>query len=285
MFKQPIQDIIKTRISQRTYLDQKISNSTIEELKTFFNQNTIGPFGNKARFEMIEVPTDNKTEKKKFGTYGFISGAQYFIVGAISQGNNSLEDFGYLMEKIILFATDLGLGTCWLGGTFKKSNFAEKIALKDDEILPAITPIGYTPKNQGLIKNIIRLAVNANNRKPWENLFFKNSFNSPLTPSEAGVYQPILEGVRLGPSAKNGQPWRIVCDFDDKIFHFFIQKKDPKNPESKVMNFQRLDIGIAFCHFDLVAKDLGLKGRWMFDDPKLETTPQIREYIMSWKQE
>ena len=54
-------------------------------------------------------------------------GATGFIVGAAERTPKDLEDFGYLMEHVILFATDLGMGTCWLGGTFSKSRFAGKI--------------------------------------------------------------------------------------------------------------------------------------------------------------
>jgi hypothetical protein len=95
------------------------------------------------------------------------------------------------MEKIILFATDLDRNAGL--EELLKIQFCREVALKDDEILRN-SPIWYTPKNQGLIKNIIRLAVNANNRKPWEKLFFKNSFNSPLTPSKLGSTNLFLEG-------------------------------------------------------------------------------------------
>ena len=55
-------------------------------------------------------------------------------------GEKNLEDFGYTMERIILFATDLGLGTCWLGGSFTKSRFAEKISANGSERVPAEAP-------------------------------------------------------------------------------------------------------------------------------------------------
>jgi len=42
------------------------------------------------------------------------------------RGDKNLEDFGYLMEEAILFATGLGLGTCWLGGSFTKSGLPKR---------------------------------------------------------------------------------------------------------------------------------------------------------------
>ena len=47
------------------------------------------------------------------------------------------------MEKAILYATGLGLGSCWLGGTFRRSRFAERISARSDEIVPAVASLGY----------------------------------------------------------------------------------------------------------------------------------------------
>ncbi len=41
------------------------------------------------------------------GTYGVIKGAGVFLVGAMERGHRDMEDFGYLFEQIILFATEL----------------------------------------------------------------------------------------------------------------------------------------------------------------------------------
>ena len=53
----------------------------------------------------------------KLGTYGFIKGAYSFIASSTVREEFALESLGYQMEKIVLKATELGLGTCWLGGT------------------------------------------------------------------------------------------------------------------------------------------------------------------------
>jgi hypothetical protein len=42
-----------------------------------------------------------------------------------------------------------------------------------------------------------------------------------------------------------------------------------------------LDIGIAVCHFDLSAKELGMKGKWGFNEPIIERTKELK-YIISW---
>ena len=67
----------------------------------------------------------------------------------------NLEDFGYLTESIILYATDLGLGTCWLGGSFTRSTFIERFPLAPSETMPAVVAIGY-PKPESRSTDLIR---------------------------------------------------------------------------------------------------------------------------------
>jgi hypothetical protein len=40
-------------------------------------------------------------------------------------------------------------------------------------------------------------------------------------------------------------------------------------------------MGIAMCHFELAAQELGLQGSWFIDEPKL-MVPEGTEYTVSW---
>ncbi len=51
----------------------------------------------------------------------------------------------------------------------------------------------------------------------------------------------------------------------------------------KVEDLQRIDMGIAMAHFDLTARELGLIGQWVIDEPHLEKTDEQIEYTISWK--
>jgi hypothetical protein len=46
------------------------------------------------------------------------------------------------------------------------------------------------------------------------------------------------------------------------------------------VSLQEIDMGIALCHFELTARELGLPGGWRQDD----TAPKIKswEYVASW---
>jgi len=62
--------------------------------------------------------------------------------------------------------------------------------------------------------------------------------------------------VRLAPSAVNRQPWRMVVM--DDVVHFYLQRA--KSLGGGKLDMQKIDMGIALCHFELMAKELGFKG-------------------------
>jgi hypothetical protein len=87
---------------------------------------------------------------------------------------------------------------------------------------------------------------------------------------DTGDFEIPLEMVRLSPSASNKQPWRIVKEKKKNVFHFFIKRNKmyKKNIELlQLSDLQRIDIGIAMCHFELTAQEANLKGKWVEDDP------------------
>jgi hypothetical protein len=47
-------------------------------------------------------------------------------------------------------------------------------------------------------------------------------------------------------------------------------------------DLQRVDMGIAMCHFELTAKELGIVGKWKISDPGSISVPQDTEYVVSW---
>jgi nitroreductase len=282
-FSKSIVEIIKERTSWRTYLNKLIEREPRNQIDKLLKLEDIeSPFkklSGSSRFQLINVPEFDPEENIKIGTYGMIKGAQEFIAGATEKSKYDLENYGYIFETVILAATDMNLKTCWLGGTFKRSQFSKMVQLKDNEIIPAITPIGY-PAPRRLKERFIRSLAKAKVRKSWNEIFYTGDFHTPINQESIGEYKTILEMVRLGPSAGNKQPWRILKDVNRDVFHFFVKYPDSKRG-SIYNKIVRLDIGIAVCHFDLTANELGLKGRWEFLNPDF-TKPESLKYAISW---
>jgi hypothetical protein len=284
LYSKPVTEIIRQRFSCRKCLEKPIAEDQRQHLADFISSAGRGPLGTPVRFELVAATEQDRKSLKGLGTYGFIRGAAGFIVGAVGHSEKNLEDYGYVMEKIILCATDIGLGTCWLGGTFTKSGFAKKISAADGELVPAVTSVGYVAQRGGF-DGRMRQFVGADNRMPWENLFFKEKFGIPLSSDEAGAYSVPLEMVRKGPSASNKQPWRIVKE--GNTWHFYIKRTKGYGNSFTfrllgLADLQRVDMGIAMSHFELTANELGLKGTWAIQEPAIAKPDSLTEYTISW---
>lgn len=275
MFKKSIVETIKDRHSWRDYSSKQIEPEKLEILKKVF-KGLQPPFGNIPVFDIVEI--SDGPEIKKLGTYGFIKGAKLFISGKIKQSPLCWEDYGWWMENIILLATEIGLSTCWLGGTFNRKNFGEKLNLAEDESIPAISPVGYGEEKRSLRDMVIRWGAGSHKRKAWELLFFEEDFSTPLA-EDAGIYTLPLAMLRLAPSASNKQPWRIVKQ--KECFHFYVRRTLGYNQFFGV-DLQQIDMGIAMLHFELTCKEQGLNGKWEIKNPALQNVQENTEYIVSW---
>ena len=273
-------DTMQKRISCRTYRRDSVAPEIIDGLRRFMMSNAEGPFGSRLRFDIFEFDHMNRDEIRACGTYGVIKGARHYIAGAVVKQPYAMEDFGYGMEKMVLQATALGLGTCWLGGTFKRSGFAAKLQLAEGELLPAVTPIGYASDKKSVVDRVFRFSAGSHKRKPWHELFF-NQDGYALPREAAGPYETALECVRIGPSASNKQPWRIIMDDGGKRFHFFLERTPGYSGVYGDIQLQNVDMGIAMCHFELSVREIGLHGYWQSDDPKINSGRT--DYIASWE--
>lgn len=231
------------------------------------------PFGSRLRFALLDAASADGTKEVRLGTYGVIRGAPCFVAGAVRDGDGALEDYGFALERIVLQLTTMGLGTCWLAGTYRRSRFAQQLALEGDELLPAVTPVGHPAARSSPIDVAFRLGAGSSRRRAWEKLF-------TVSREAAGPWAPCLEAMRRGPSAMNAQPWRIAKDPRRPVFHLGLVRPAPKR------SMRRLDAGIAMCHFALVAAELGLAGSWVAPGSLREAArppaPPGTVHVASW---
>jgi hypothetical protein len=117
---------------------------------------------------------------------------------------------------------------------------------------------------------------------PWDKLFYLNNGN-PLSPDDQnlGEYKTPLECVRLAPYAMNKQPWRVGRGKGEiSVFHFYLMRPPGYEKSIKDVKLQNVDMGIALCHFEVSAKELGLNGSWEVQNPQIKT--ENWEYVASW---
>ncbi len=271
-----INNAIKERYSVRTYLKKPVSDEIKDKIMSYAEKLN-NPFGVKINFKFIEKSTSANGEK--LGTYGFIKGADLFIGATVPKVKCAQEALGYDFEKLILYITSLGLGTCWLGGTFNKSAFAEEMKVDENELFPIITPVGYPATRMRITEKVFRHSLKADNRLDWDELFFYKNSYTPLNKETAGEYTYALEMLRLSPSAKNKQPWKVV--FDGKAFHF-IQLYAHADNDGSGQEMHRIDMGIAICHFHLAAVESNLNGYFKKYESLDFDLPEGTAYITSW---
>lgn len=270
--------VIPVRTSRRSYTSQGISPEQLEKINALIQVHQTGPLGSQASLTLVSRELESN-KKLRLGTYGFIQGARYFLAGQSLPKTDQLLDYAYVLEHIILELTALGIGTCWLGGTFDRGEFSRAIDLKSGCVIPAITPVGIATSMRSLGDRIIRAGAGSKKRKDWEELFFFENSLLPYDPELKGSLTRCLDMVRLSPSASNNQPWRILVA-DHKV-HFYLNRKPGYQRTFGAVDIQMLDIGIAMCHFELSAKHLDMKGQWYREDPS--GTIFDWEYIISYK--
>lgn len=277
-------EIIKKRYSCRSYTGKHISVADRERLVEQINRSASGPFGSRPAFKLVASEPGDRESLRGLGTYGFIRKPAGFIIGSVSESPMYLEDFGCCMERIILHATGIGLGTCWLGGTFKKSKFAERACIGENKEIPAVAAVGYIAENRTITEALIRIGAGSDKRKSVHELFFSHELKRLDSGFYSSSYGTVLEMVRIAPSASNRQPWRIVRGRSGNDFHFFLERtKGYEKSRFIKSDLQRVDMGIAMCHFELAAKESGLKGSWIRKKPPDLNMSTAWEYIASWK--
>lgn len=261
--------LAKSRRSVRSFDQREISEQDMQKLSEFLPQ-TSNPYSIPVEFCFLDAKKDKLTCPVVIGT-------DTYIGGKISICEHMNEAFGYSFEKLVLYAQSIGIGTVWLGGTMDRAAFEQAMKLSENEAMPCASPLGYPAKKMSLREEMMRKAIKADSRMDFEELFFDDSFEVPLSQEKVGELADAFEAVRLAPSAVNKQPWRIVrCD---DTFHFFLKRS--KGFGGGTLDMQKIDMGIALCHFDLAAREKGYSPSFVINEPESISSADV-EYIASF---
>ncbi len=270
-------ETVRARRSTRNYSGQPIGDAHRQAVEAELARLSAGY---PVRLALLKNEFQGKADAagKQFGTYGVIKRPEAFLAAVIPNTRDGLLDAGAALEKAVLLCTSLGLGSCWLGGSFKRDEFGSALAVGEGELIPAVISLGYPAEKEGLLGSVMRWGAKSDQRKPFDALFFDGGFGSPLSPGDDEL-SAALQMVRLGPSASNKQPWRAVKA--PGAVHFYIAHT-PGYAKMMPFDMQMLDLGIAMAHFELAARAKGVAGGWAQADPRLPDVPDQTEYLRSW---
>lgn len=232
-----ITKIIAERRSVRTFnTSRPVSDEVANTLRQAIN-NASSPFGGEVSIALKKFDIEGSFRPS---TYGTITGAQYYFLMGTDSTEQAQLSLGFRMEQVVLKATALGLGTCWIAATFKGTTFANAANFPPSTPLQVVMPVGYPAEKKSLTERIMRAAIRSTKRRPLDELFIVNADSPFLQP---------LEMMRLAPSSTNSQPWR--ADVIGGTVYFYYENKS----EASV-----LDLGIGLSHFYLAAKAKGIEG-------------------------
>ena len=132
---------IHQRISRRSYLPAPIEEEKLAVLKEEIEK------ANRESGLTITLLEDGSEAFDGVKSYGMFSGVRSLIVlKGFEETEHLREKAGYYGERLVLAATALGLGTCWVGGTFDKES--EVFALQKGEPQGEGDPRGHAPQDK-----------------------------------------------------------------------------------------------------------------------------------------
>jgi len=150
-------------------------------------------------------------------------------------------------EDLVLWLTEAGLGTCWLGG-INQREVGESLGLGADTFIPAVIPFGK-PKPQVKARDMDHIMYRriSRKRRPLPDIAYQETIDQPYTlprlekgpfstsrtQDVAGLLRQLkekressgdapiplvvdacLEAARIAPSAGNSQKWHFVVVSD-----------------------------------------------------------------------
>lgn len=252
--RQQMYDMIFERHSRRKYISKSLRKEEYESMENLVQE--LNNSTEEIRIDFQQGRTD-EIFKGIIGGYGKITNAPAYAVFISDTKGNNIEKVGYYGECLILAATELGLGTCWVSGTFNSDVVGKKIKLRENEKIHAITPIGYPEENYESSEKFLRMIARSNRRKSLADIC--PDMGSKDLPE---WFVSGLEAARLAPSAINKQPW--IFSYEDNTAKITAVNKS---------DMARLDCGIAMLHFELGTLHKGVTGKW-----KALSKPEVALY-------
>ncbi len=264
-----VTQLMRSRKSIRSFDGQPVRPEIIEKLARYA-ETIRNPYGIPVQFKLLDAADHGLSSP-------VLTGEKLYVGAKLARVPHAEEALGYSMEQFLLYAQSLGLGSVWIGGTMNRSVFERAMCLNEGEFMPCVSPLGVPAKKPSLRESMMRRGVQADRRNAFESMFFEGAQDIPLPPGHAGVLAEALEMVRLGPSAVNKQPWRVIVT--PGAAHFYL-KPGHGFTDGPAGNMQKIDMGIALCHFALAAEESGLSLRFALEKPALQTNGL--EYIASY---
>ena len=221
-----------------------------------------------------------------------VVGGHEFLVAIAPREYNRLAviDVGRCLQRIVLHATRMGLGTCWIGpGANHESvirHLGDRFDTEQDHII-CVCAVGYTSKFWPLSVRGISLLMHR--RLPLTDLFFAGPhFLEPLDVEAEPfkLFGRCYEACQWSPSSFNAQPTRCAA----------VMERSEGEDEESLMRFDfcastasryyaAVALGIWCTNWETGCEALGIRGHAAVLTPEqrgAQGAPELPRYDVSW---
>lgn len=276
--------VIKDTRSVREYKDKRIDANVINELLGDLNKQKALSNDIKLDFNFMD---DGKEAYEKLdglvGYFGKLIKAPHYIYIVSEIKDGYLENAGYIGERLVLKATSLGLGSCWIEVSENISKVKDILNINEAQDIIGLLAIGYPKKESKVVgmydtkgrsvspltqygyPNIdIKYAdAPVSERISIEDMAYIKEWGKKATIDDLenrGMAETFYY-MRLAPSWGNRQPWKFIIDGERIIL---AVSKDEKVTERTA----KIEAGIAMLYFELMIHEVGIPGGWVLEKPE-----------------
>lgn len=227
-------DLLGERRSVRSYLPESLSRTirtTLESEATYINSHEAG-----LNFRLV---FDDENPFKGFrNSYGMFRNTRNYLTAIIDPTfPDAYERAGYYGQQFVMKALELGIGSCFIGGTFSRDRIAVRMEIY--ERLPFIIAFGYPGGEDSLITQLLKKFIRKKNRE-LRKYFIGTDTQYAWSQAAYPWLMTGLEGLSYSPSASNRQPIRIGLRESDGRSMLYATSVKGKSP---------IDLGIAKFNF------------------------------------
>ncbi|MDD6968255.1 MAG: nitroreductase family protein [Firmicutes bacterium] len=215
-----ITEAMNTRHSVRQYTDKALGEGVVLALKE-----EIDACNRESGLHIQLVTNEPKAFDGFMAHYGKFSGVTNYIAMIGKKGPTLEETCGYYGERLVLFAQQLGLNTCWVAMTYSKIKTA--FVLSSGEKLCIVIALGYgatqgVPHKSKTIQDVVKA-------------------EEPLP----GWFQDGVKAALLAPTAMNQQKFTFSLT-DNRV-----------SVKAGMGFYAKIDLGIVKYHFEIGAGETG----------------------------
>lgn len=247
----PTLELLRERRSVRDYDLREVPAAVLKTLQadlTMTNTHEAGLW--------FQMRTDDPDPFHGFKrSYGMFKNARNYVACVIEPSYpDTIERAGFYAEQFVMKAVELGLGTCFVGGTFDAG--AVNVPLRAGQRILMLLLFGYAAEKPRRLMTALSGMIKGKRKEPeffWDDK--QTSFAEAV--KEFPWLKGGLEGVACAPSWTNGQPVRFHIRVIDGIRRV-CAAVDPSKEH------RLIDLGIAKFNF---AAAVGGDWDWSNDAP------------------